>query len=502
MDSASFYQVRQIDLSGNIPRPNVCGMVGRFLFFLLGTFMGLALAASGALESNDIVGQTRLATEQAGGPVYVVPLKGPVSKAQFFFLRRALKEASRDEASAVILDMDTPGGELGAATKMVDALDKAGLPTITWVDPNAGSAGALIALATKQIYMSPYSAIGAAAPVMGGGQDLQETMKKKVVSYYSAYFRSVAQKNGHNPEVAEAFINDEKELEVDGEVICEKGALLTLSAQEATRIVGGSPLLAVGIADSPKQVAEKAGLVGELVTLEPTGFERLAYIITLLAPLFLVGGIAGTYIEMKTPGFGVPGFIAAFCFLVFFAGHFLAGLAGYEVLAIFVLGLVLIAVDLIFFPGTVVLGLVGTALSMGALVWTMVDRYPRQGLLPSPEMLLVPLLNLAIAFVIAIIVLALLARVLPETPLYNRLILGSTIAPGPSLGPSTSEADEETKLGPGAEGIAITPLHPSGTAEFGDRITDVVTQGDYIDRGASVRIVAVEGSRVVVESFQ
>src|SRR5206468_3075857 len=101
------------------------------------------------------------------------------SEAQFMFLRRAVKEAEAKNASAFVLDMDTYGGDLEAATKMREALFKASMPTLTYINTNAGSAGALIALSTQKIYMAPVSAIGAAAPVTSGGQDLSATMNDK-----------------------------------------------------------------------------------------------------------------------------------------------------------------------------------------------------------------------------------------------------------------------------------------------------------------------------------
>jgi membrane-bound serine protease (ClpP class) len=123
----------------------------------------------------------------------VVPLTGEVTQAQFYFLRRILKSSEAAEASALIIDMDTYGGNLKASVDMLGALMKTNIPTVTYVDTNAGSAGALIALATKRIYMAPVSAIGAAAPVSGGGEDLQETINSKVVSYFSGYY-SAAEK--------------------------------------------------------------------------------------------------------------------------------------------------------------------------------------------------------------------------------------------------------------------------------------------------------------------
>jgi len=192
----------------------------------------------------------------------VIPLRGEVSQAQFFFLRRILKAGEAADASAFILDMDTPGGELGAAVEILQALLKVKAPTFTYVNPNAGSAGALIALGTKQIWMAPVSAIGAAAPVMGGGQEIPETLGAKIVSYYSGYFRSAAENNGHNPEIAEAFINKEKAVKIGGREIDKRGELLTLSAQEAAEKIGGRPLLAAGIADSVADLVQAAGLQG------------------------------------------------------------------------------------------------------------------------------------------------------------------------------------------------------------------------------------------------
>ena len=203
------------------------------------------------------------------GAIVVIPLKGEVSKAQFYFLRRVLKAGEAANASAFILDMDTPGGELGAGVDILQALLKAKAPTLTYVDPNAGSAGALIALGTKQIWMAPVSAIGAAAPVMGMGQEVPETLNAKIVSYFSGYFRSAAERNGHNPELAEAFINKEKQVKIGGRVINEKGELLTLSAQEAAEKINGKPLLAAGIAESVADLVRKAGLAAPVVEAEP-----------------------------------------------------------------------------------------------------------------------------------------------------------------------------------------------------------------------------------------
>lgn len=442
---------------------------------------------------------SRLAGRVPERAVVVIPLKGEVSKAQFFFLRRILKAGEAANASAFILDMDTPGGELGAGVDILQALLKVKAPTITYVNPNAGSAGALIALGTKQIWMAPVSAIGAAAPVMGTGQEIPETLNAKIVSYYSGYFRSAAESNGHNPELAEAFINKDKEVKVGGKVVNEKGELLTLSAQEAAEKIGGKPLLAAGIAPSVAALARDAGLKGLVVEAGPSGFERLALILTTLAPLLLLGGIIGTYIEFKSPGFGVPGFIAAVCFLLFFAGHYIAGLTGLEVIAVFVIGVCLVVAELVLFPGVVVVALLGVLLMVGALLWTMVDYYPGAPQWPSLDMFLLPLANLGTAVGLSAVVIYFLAAFFPKVPGLRRIILSAAQPAGDSLSPAPAAGAAFATVRTGDRGKTLSMLRPVGRAEFGGEVCDARAEGEFVPAGTPVTALRIEGSEVVVE---
>jgi len=351
------------------------------------------------------------------GDVVVVPLRGEISPSLLMFLRRAEKVAESSGASAIIFEMNTYGGRLDSAEEITSALNHATIPTYTFINSNAGSAGSLIALATQHIYMAPVSAIGAAAPVLPTGEDLPVTQREKTISYWSALIRSYAMKNGHNPDVGEAFMNKDKEVKIGDRIVHAKGTLLTLNAQEATEKFNGKPLLADGVADSVVDLMQKAGLKGNAVSLGPTGFEQLAFWITALAPLLLLGGIIGAYLEFKIPGASLPGIISAICFALFFLGHYLAGLAGWEVVGLFVLGMVLVIIEILFFAhSTIVFGVVGVFLILASLFWAMIDRYPGETLFPTGRALAVPLLNLFLALIGAAIVIALLARYLPRTP--------------------------------------------------------------------------------------
>jgi membrane-bound serine protease (ClpP class) len=434
------------------------------------------------------------------GDMAVVPLRGEVAPSMLAFLRRAVKTAESNEASVIIFDMNTYGGPLDAAADIVNALNQTKIPTYTFINTNAGSAGAIIAIATQHIFMAPVSAIGAAAPILPAGEDLPSTAKEKTISYWSALIRGSAIKNGHNPDIAEAFMNKDKEVKIGDRVVHPKGAVLSLNAQEATERINGKPLLAEGIADSIGDLTKKAGLKGNVVTIEPTGFEQIAFWITALAPLLLLGGILGAYLEFKIPGATWPGIISAICFALFFLGHYLAGLAGWEVVALFILGMVLVLIEILFFAHTtIVFGVLGVFLMLASLLWTMIDRYPGENFFPTGKMLAMPLLNMFIAIVGSFIVIALLARYLPRTSIYRRFALMDSNPSGPSLAGVPRQFATALALTPGTQGTAVTVLRPSGKARFADHVVDVVTEGEFIAPQTPVTVIQTDGMRVVVK---
>lgn len=435
------------------------------------------------------------------GDVVIVPLRGEISPSLLLFLRRALKSAETAGASAIIFEMNTYGGRLDTAEEITSVLNHASIPTYTFINTNAGSAGALIALATRHIFMAPVSAIGAAAPVLSTGEDLPTTQRDKTISYWSALIRGSAIRNGHNPELGEAFMNKEKEVKIGDRVVHAKGSLLTLNAQEATEQFNGKPLLAEGIVDSTADLMQKAGLKGRPVTINPSGFEQLAFWITALAPLLLLGGMIGAYLEFKVPGASLPGAISALCFTLFFLGHYVAGLAGWEAVALFVLGVVLVLVEVIFFAhSTIIFGVVGVFLILASLLWAMIDRYPNQTFFPTGHMLATPVLNLLVAILATAVVIALLARFLPHTSVYRRFILSTTNPPGPSLEGPAREFPSSNALRAGMRGVSLTNLRPSGKAQFSDHVIDVVTDGEFIGAQTSVEVISANGMRVVVKA--
>ena len=428
------------------------------------------------------------------GPVYVIPIQGEIQKGLGYLVRRGVKDALAAHASALILDMNTPGGE-GEAMKEIMATIAKFEPanrTYTYVNQEAFSAGAFISASTREIWMAPGAIIGAASPVTLGQEGPKE-LPPKFVSAYAAIIRSAAEQNGHNPAVFDAMVNKQTGLRIDGREIVPKGDILTLTTQEAMQEVGrpGRPLLAAGISPTlEKLVHQKMGADAKIVRVEPTGFESVGRFIVSLSPLLLGAAFLFGYLEFKTPGFGIFGILAATCGLIFFFGHYIAGLSGYENLILIALGLGLIALEFLLFPGTLLPGLTGLLLVLYALLNTMADRYPRDPILPTLGEIYSPLVKLSLGFFGGLTAIILAARFLPETFLFRPFRLSVTSPPAPIPLPQA--------LRVGDRGKAVTDLRPSGTARFGKEDLDVLAEGHFIPKGALIRVHALEGSVVHV----
>jgi membrane-bound serine protease (ClpP class) len=433
--------------------------------------------------------------------VYIIPIREDIMPALTYVVRRGVKEAMEAKADAIVLDMETNGGRIDTTRQIIGILDKFTGRTYTYVNRTAFSAGAFIAVSTQEIYMAPQSVIGAAAPIMiaPGGQveAMPDTVERKMTSAVAAMVRTSAEKNHHNIEVVQAMIDKNRELKIDGEVLNEKGQLLTLTNLQAEKEYGNParPLLSKGTFESLDALLKHLGLgAATRVEVKPTGAEKLGTFLETISPLLLIVGIIGVYIEFKTPGFGLPGIVGITAFAIYFLGSYIAGLSGIEWLAFFILGLALLFLELLVFPGTLALGLTGAALMLVSLVMALVDVYPGMPTIPSLPQLQAPLQTLGIAAVGSAVAVLLLARFLPETPIFRRLV--STTASGEA---STMAAEVARSSRVGQVGLAISQLRPGGKAQFGEDIIDVITQGELLPKGARVRVIRHSSTEAVVE---
>lgn len=435
---------------------------------------------------------------------YVIPIRDGIGKPTLFAVRNGVKEAISVGADFVVLDMETPGGELGATLEIMEILARFEGTTITYVNREAISAGALISAATHKIYFAPNGVIGAAAPVTGGGKDIDETMKQKVVSYLLARVRTLSREHPHRSEVVAAMVDVNYELKIGGTVIKEKGGLLTLTDREAMKEYGDppQPLYGAGIVDTLPELFRTLADGSDFTVnrFEITWSLTLAQWLTNLSPILLgLGGLL-LYIEFKTPGFGVFGISGIGLLLLVFFGHNLAGLSGHEPMLIFLLGVALVFIELIFFPGLVIPAVTGLLLMFGSLLWGMADIWPDEPFSLSGDLLTQPLINLGLAAVIAGGLAIVLVRFLPRGWFFERLAISHAIAGSAQSAGISPESSGEVDRLIGRTGRAVTGLFPSGQVEIEGRRYEARVAVGTVAAGTPVVVRARSDFGVIVEA--
>lgn len=434
---------------------------------------------------------------------YVLRIEGEIAPPALYVVRNGLKDAIVAGAEYVILDMNTPGGRSDVMFEIIEALENFEGRTITFVNREAMSAGALIAAGTHDIYFAPRSVIGAAAPVSSGGQDIDATMKDKIVSYITARMRAISEEHPYRGDVITAMIDREFELKVGDTVIRPKGGpLLSLTQSEAMKEYGdpARPLLGAGIADDiPSLVrAIAGGSAYEIREFTVTWSLRLAQWLTAISPLLLgIGGLM-LAIEFKTPGFGWIGATGIALILVVFFGHNVAGLAGHEPMLVFLLGVGLVFVEILLLPGTIVFAAAGLLLMLGSLLWGMADIWPGGAFELSPGLFMKPAYTLSVGFLIALALFAAVMKFLPATPMWSRLSLGAEIREAANAG----LAQERAGIDVGATGVVISPLRPTGTVEIAGRRFEARTEVGEVDIGAAIRVVRRGDFVLIVEKLE
>jgi membrane-bound serine protease (ClpP class) len=417
--------------------------------------------------------QTKAEAVEGEKTVYVIPVQETVEKGLLAFINRSIKEAEELNAELIILDINTPGGAVDAASDIAKSITSTNLPLIAFVNKQALSAGAYIALNANEIYMTPGSTMGAAAIIDGQGNAAGE----KAESFWLAAMKSAAELNGRDPIYALAMADKDIDLP---ELNAGKGELLTLTPTQAVE-VGYSE----GTVSSLTELLEHLNVSDHnLVHSEVSMSENIARFITnpVVVPILLSLGSLGLILELYSPGFGIPGFVGISSLLLFFYGHMVAGLAGMEAILLFLVGFILLVIE-IFIPGGI-LGIIGLAAVLTSVFI-------------STESIELAAISVLIAFLVCVIVSVLLFKVFgKKIKLFDRLVLKD--ATHTEQGYVSNKNRHELI---GLEGKAISPLRPSGTAQFNEEFLHVVTEGVYIYENTPVKIVKVEGARVVVREI-
>ena len=405
--------------------------------------------------------------------VLIVPIEETVEKGLYAFLNRAVQTAEEENASAIIFEINTPGGAVDAAGQIGRLLTSTNVKTISFVNKQALSAGAYIALNTDKIYMVPGSTMGSAAIIDQQGN----TAGKKAESYWFAAMQSAASQTDRDPVYALAMADESVDLP---ELGSPKGKLLTLTAEQAEQ-VGYSE----GTVDSRAELLKVLGFnEANIQTIDESFAEKIARFIThpVVIPILLSIGSLGLVLELYSPGFGIPGLMGLSSLLLFFYGHMVAGLAGYETLILFVIGIGLIIAEF-FLPGGIA-GIAGIAAILGSLFLAS-DNMAHMGM------------SILIAMGVSILASILMIKVFgKKMKFFKKIIL--TDSTNTEKGYISNKSRLELI---GLEGYALTALRPSGTVVIGDERIDVVSEGAFILKGAKVKVVKAEGSRIVVREI-
>lgn len=410
---------------------------------------------------------------QTGKLVYVVPVKQGVEQGLYQFLKRAFAEAAMNEADAIFLEIDTPGGEVQAAGQIGQLIREAEVPVYAFIVDEAFSAGTYIALNADKIIMTPGSAIGSAAPIDLAGNMAEE----KFVSAWTKKMRSAAEMNGRDPQIAEAMVNPE--IEIEG--VTEQGKILSL-APNVAKEVGYADYIAQNQEDAFQQAGFDAPAV---IQAEPNMGERVARWVTspYIIPILLTVGLAGIVIELLVPGFGIPGILGLTSLGLYFFGHYIAGFADWLHIAMFIVGIILLLIEVVV-PGFGIFGGLGIISILAGIVLAAYD--PAYGSF-----------SLAIAFIVTAIVAFIVIKYFGHRGIWNKFILREQ-----QKNEQGYSAPKDWKGLLHREGTVITTLRPSGTAEIDGEMIDVVSEGGYIEKGKTIRVIRVEGTRVVVREVE
>lgn len=396
------------------------------------------------------------------GKIIVVNIQGEIEPSQLAMLTKALDLAKEENSPAVVINLDTFGGLVDTATAMRDKIIESETQTFIFVKNRAWSAGALIALANKNIAITSSGSIGAAEPIPA---------TEKIISALKAEFAATAEKHNRNPRIAEAMVDKT----LGFEPYAKAGQILSLTGRQAVE---------VGFADVVLEdfdaVMKHYGLEKyEVITVEKTWRERfIGFVETPAVKSFLFTIIMLAIItEVKTAGTGLAATVGIFAAVLFFGNKFLLGLGNWLPIILFVGGLVLLIVE-IFVPGFGIFGFAGLIGIFASFIVAM-----------GSSLLAVKWLTVSI-FLVAILFMLIL-KFLPKTSLWQSLILQENNQPKASEFVSYEQLVAE-------KGIALTSLRPAGIIEIKGKRFDALTNGDFIEQGERIMISGVIGNKIYV----
>lgn len=396
--------------------------------------------------------------------VYIIPIKGEINRATSNFVRGIIDDLNKMDVEAIIFEIDTYGGLIEEAIKIKDAILDTNIPTISFVNNKAESAGVLISISSENVVMSPNATIGSAETIPN---------TEKVLSLWRAVLRDTAQYRNRDEGVIEAMAD--RDMEIEG--ITERGKLVNLTSQEALKLK-----IADYISNDYNDILNNFGFSNANLVHKQEGFQmKLAKYISspYISSLLLTIAFVGLIVEILTPGFGLGGTISIIGFGLYFGGNILAGHSHWTSLALFITGLILLVIEGIV-PG---FGLPG----ISGIIFVSI------GIILAMDSFGIALLSLSIAIIVTAIVTMILIKYGFRSALLDSIVL-TTQHKGEK---GYLSADSKDGL-LNKKGMTLSSLRPSGFIDIEGEKVDALSDEGFIPRDTMVEIVRIEGSKIFV----
>lgn len=447
----------------------------KHIFLSIGILLPLCLSITVRAQTNPPNIQTK---------VFVMELKAEIDPRTNRYTQLALEEASAQNADIIIIEMDTYGGAVTDADEIRTMIMEYPAPVWVFINKDAASAGALISIAADSIYMAKGASIGAATVVTQTG----EAAPDKYQSYMRSIMRSTAESSGRDPQIAEAMVDEN--IEIEG--ITQAGEVITFSTSEAIKY-GFSE----GQVGSIEEILDRNGIEDyELITFEVGTAEKVIsfFINPFISGILILIIIGGLYFELQTPGVGFPIIASLFALVLYLIPYYLNGLAeNWEIIAFFV-GLALIAAEVFVIPGFGIAGISGLFLTIGSLILIMVNNdFFNFEFVPADQVLKAVLATIAGMLGSLVAIFAGGMR-FANSQAFKRVSLEDI---QDSKQGYTANFRTESYIG--KTGTAYTVLRPSGKVLIDNEIYDAYSRGDYIPQGSKIEVVDDRGSSFKVK---
>lgn len=435
---------------------------------------------------------------------YVIDLKKEIGSTTWLYVKNGIAEAHNENADAIIIHMNTYGGAVVFADSIRTAILNESLPVYCFIDNNAASAGALIAIACDSIYMRSGANIGAATVVDETGKQMPD----KYQSYMRSTIRSTAEAQGkdsllingkweskwrRDPLIAEAMVDSR--IVVPG--LIDSTKVLTFTADEAIKYG-----YCEGKAENIKEIIEKRLATSdyEIKRYMPTWFDEVKGF--LMNPAFqailimlIIGGI---YFELQSPGMGFPSVVAVLAATLYFAPLYIDGLAANWEIIVFLIGLILLIVEIFVIPGFGIFGVTGIIFIAGGLILALLDNVIFSFDKVSTEDLARAMITVLIGFLSGGILLFYLVSKIGRKGVFRKMALQSIQENDKGY----VSVDLNLKNYVGKNGTAYTVLRPSGKIKIGDEYLDAVSIDGFIEQDTPITIVKQESAQLYVRKIR